>query len=45
MVVMVDSLCQCTDEMNSWMCQNFLKLNRENTEIIAFGKTKMKFSR
>ncbi len=32
----IDSLCQCIDEMSSWMCQNFLQLNKE---------TKMKFSR
>ncbi len=25
----IDSLCQCIDEINSWMCQNFLQLNKE----------------
>ncbi len=32
----IDSLCQCLHEMNSWMCQNFLQLNKEKTEL-AFG--------
>ncbi len=33
----IDSLCQCIDEIYSWVCQNFLQLNKEKTEVIAFG--------
>jgi len=32
-----DSLCQCIDEVNSWMCQNCLQLNKDKTDVIAFG--------
>ena len=39
----IDSLCQCIDEVNNWMCQNFLHLNKDKIEVIAF-ETKMKFS-
>ncbi len=34
----IDSHCQCIDEINSWMCLNILQLNKEETEVIAFGK-------
>ncbi len=32
----IDSLCQCIDEIYSWRSQNFLQLNKEKTEVIAF---------
>ncbi len=34
---LIDSLCQWITEISSWMCQNFLQLNKEKTEVIAFG--------
>ncbi len=34
----IDSLCQCIDETYSWMCQNFLQLNKEKNKVIAFGR-------
>jgi len=33
----IDSLCKCIDKVNSWMCQNFLQLKKDKTEVIAFG--------
>ncbi len=39
----IDSLCQCIDEINSWMCHNFLQLNKEKTELNSLGN-KMSFS-
>lgn len=32
-----ETLCQCIDGINSLMCQNFPQLNKEKTEVFAFG--------
>ncbi len=33
----INSLCQCIDEINSWMYKKCIQLNKEKTEVIAFG--------
>ncbi len=37
----IDSLCQCIDEINSWMCQNFLKdeVLKVNAYLDSRGQT------
>jgi hypothetical protein len=32
----VDLLCQCIEQFKDWMCQHFLQLNKDKTEIIVF---------
>jgi len=48
----IDNLYLCIDEVNSWMCQNFLQLNKTKlnslcleTKMFSRLETKMKFSR
>ncbi len=34
----IDSLCQCIDGIDSWMCQNFLQLNKEKLKSLHLEK-------
>lgn len=36
----IDLLCQCIEQVKDWMCQHFLQLNKDKTEIIVFGAKK-----
>jgi len=33
----IDSLANCIQDINDWMSQNFLKLNKDKTEVLIIG--------